>query len=128
MMDDRRRKLGRFGIGGRVASVAAIATLAVSPVVASEAGSILDGVVLAIAETVFGVPVSAQDCTDRNGDPRECTATEEYGRCLVNAADALDQCLDGAPWWVALGCNVLSAVDGVACATGLIGDVVLPLG
>ena len=83
MMVDRRRKLGRFGIGGRLASAAAtIAVLAVSPAIGSVADSHLDGVALAIAEAVFGEPASAQECTDRHGNPRQCTLMEKFALCL----------------------------------------------
>ena len=125
MMDDRRRRLGRFGLGQRLASAAAIAILAVSPAIVSVAGSHLDGVALAIAEAVFGEPVSAQECTDRNGNPRQCTATEKLTLCLMAGEDAFYQCIDALPWWGEVSCYAALALDTVACGVGTVGDVII---
>ena len=125
MMDDRSRRLGRIGIGQRLASAAAIAILAVSPAIVSVANSHLDGVALATAEAVFGEPVSAQECTDRNGDPRQCTATEKFVLCLMAGEDAFLQCLDALPWWGEASCYVALGLDSAACAVGIVGDVVI---
>ena len=125
MMDDRRRRLGRFGLGQRLASAAAIAILAVSPAIVSVAGSHLDGVALAVAEAVFGEPASAQECTDRDGDPRQCTATEKLGLCLLASQDAFYQCGDALPWWAEASCYAALALDTVACGVGTVGDVLI---
>ncbi len=124
MMGDRRRRIGRFGIGRLVASVAAFAVIAVSPAIVSLAGSHLDGVGLAIAEAVFGEFVSAQECTDRNGNPRMCTATEKFGHCMNAADDNYVQCADFHPWWREWMCWAAVAVDSAACGAGLVGDVI----
>lgn len=124
-MGDRRRKLGRFGIGRRLASAAAIAVLAVSPAIVSVAGSQLDGVVLAIAEAVFGEPASAQECTDRHGNDRQCTATEKFTLCTLAAEDAFIQCVDALPWWGEVSCYAALVVDTLACGVGTVGDIVI---
>ena len=124
MMGDRRRKPGRFGIGRLVASVAALVAIAVSPAIVSLAGSHLDGVGLAIAEAVFGEPVTAQGCTDINGNPRVCTATEKFGHCMNAADDNFAQCTDFHAWWGEWMCWAALAVDSAACAAGLVGDVI----
>lgn len=125
MMVDRRRRLGRFGIGGRLASAAAIAVLAVSPAIVSVADSHLDGVVLAIAEAVFGEPASAQECTDRHGNPRQCTVTEKFVLCLMAAEDAFYQCTEALPWWAEASCWAALTLDSVACAGAVVGDVLI---
>lgn len=61
MMGIRRRRLGRFGIGHGVASVAVVVMLAASPALVSVIGSHMDGTGLVIAEAVFGGPVTAQE-------------------------------------------------------------------
>ena len=128
MMDNGRRKLGRFGLGQRLASAAAIAIMAVSPAIASFADVHLDGVALAIVGMVVGEPVSAQECTDMDGDERECTVTEDASRCLAAARDSAAQCIDANPWWTEAGCYVVLAVDTAACTIDFIGGVILPLG
>ncbi len=128
MMEDRRRRLGTFGFGQRLASAAAIAVLAVSPAIASFADARLDGVMLAVAEAVFGEPATAQQCTDVNGNPRECTATEKWAICLANARDAAAQCIDAVPWILIPGCYAALLLDTAACTTEFLGDVALPIG
>ncbi len=123
MMDDTSRKLGRFGMGRLMASVAAIAVIAVSPTIVSLVDSHLDGVGLAIAEAVFGEPVSAQQCTDINGNPRVCTATETFGHCMIAAEDNHAQCLAFHPWYREFMCWAALAVDSAACGAGLVGNV-----
>ena len=128
MMDNRRRKLGRFGLGQRLASAAAIAIMAVSPAIGSFADVHLDGVALAIVGTIVGGPVSAQECTDRDGDERVCTVTEDGRRCLAAARDSAGQCRDATAWWARAGCYVILVVDTAACTIDFIGDVFLPFG
>ncbi|MYA63869.1 MAG: hypothetical protein F4139_13640 [Gemmatimonadetes bacterium] len=123
MMGDRRRRIGRFGIGRLGATVAAVAAFAVSPAIVSVAGSHLDGVGFAIVEAVFGEPVSAQECTDINGNPRMCTATEKFGHCLNAADDNFAQCTDFHPWWREFMCWAALAVDSASCGAGMVGDV-----
>lgn len=74
----------------------------------------------------------AQDCTDSDGDPRECTDSEDYAICLANVVDALDQCLEanagrglirGAN---RLGCRALAAIDALGCAIQYLIDVLGP--
>lgn len=123
MMGDRRRKTSRFGIGRFVASVAVFAVLAVSPAIVSLADSHLEGVGPAIAAAVFGEPVSAQECTDINGNPRVCTATEKFGHCMNAADDNYAQCIDFHPWWREWMCWAAAVVDTTACGTGLVLNV-----
>ena len=125
MMGNIRRKRGRFEIGGRLTLAAAIAALAVSPAIVSVVDSHLDGVVLAIAEAVFGEPASAQECTDRRGNDRRCTVTEEFTLCLMAAEDAFIQCKDALPWWGEASCYAALTLDTAACAVGIVGDVLL---
>lgn len=128
MMSYGSTKVGRFGIGQRLASAAAIAILAVSPAIASFADARLDGVALALAEAAFGEPASAQECTDINGDPRECTASENNTRCLAAAEDAAMQCGDAAPWYLQGICVVNLLVDIAACTAQLVGDFIPIIG
>ncbi len=128
MMAHGRMRLGRFGIGQRLASAAAIAVLAVSPAIASFTDAQLDGVALAIVEAIFGTPASAQECTDINGDTRVCTVSEEGARCMAAARDSAQQCLDAASWWQSPFCYLTLVVDSGACTIDYIGDIVLPIG
>lgn len=123
MMDDRRRKTGGFGIGRLMASVAVVAVIAVAPAIVSLADSHLDSVGLAITAAVFGEPVSAQECTDINGNPRVCTATEKFGHCMNAADDNYLQCVDFHPWWREWMCWAAVAVDSAACGAGLAGSI-----
>ena len=127
-MSDRRGKPGRFGFGQRVASAAAIAVLAASPVIAAFADAQLEGVTLTIVEAVFGGTVGAQECTDRNGDPRQCTATENNANCLLAAEDAAIQCGEALPWYLEWGCAATLLVDVTACTVKFLGDVAIPIG
>lgn len=119
----KRRKTGRFGIGQVATSVAAMAILAVAPAVVSLADSRLDGMPLAVAEAIFGEQVCAQSrgCLDRNGQPRQCTATEGMAECLIDAQDALDQCIDAAPWYLEGLCWAALIVDTAACTMEFVG-------
>ena len=128
MKGDWRGRRGRFGIGQRVASAAAIAVLAVSPVIAAIADAQLEGVVLTVAEAVFGEVASAQDCTDRHGDARECTATERNADCLLAAEDAGIQCAEAVPWYLEWGCLAGLLVNVTACTVKFLGDIAIPIG
>lgn len=128
MMSYGSMKVGRFGIGQRLASAAAIAVLAVSPAIASFADARLDGVALALVEATFGEPASAQECTDVNGDPRECTASENNSRCLWAAEDAAIQCADATPWYLEGICVVNMLLDIAACTAQLVGDFIPIIG
>ena len=128
MKGDWRGRRGRFGIGQSVASAAAIAVLAVSPVVAAFADGQLEGVALTVVEAVFGDAASAQECTDRNGDIRECTATEKNADCLLAADDAAIQCGEAVPWYLEWGCLAALLVDVTACTVSFLGDVAIPIG
>ena len=63
------------------------------------------------------------ECQNQDGTDRECTPSENARECVANANDAQAQCLDNSEGrWARGGCHVGRAVDGVACAAGLIGD------
>ena len=128
MMGHRKKNVGRFGIGQRLASAVAIAVLAVSPAIASFADAQLDGAALVLVEAVFGEPASAQECTDINGNPRECTASENNSRCLWAAEDAAIQCADATPWYLEFLCAAALALDIAACTAQLIGDFIPIIG
>lgn len=67
-------------------------------------------------------PAAAGDCpaVDNQGNPRDCTAMEQYGQCLTNALDSRDQCLERAErWWQRAGCEVAWSVDFWACTAAL---------
>lgn len=125
MIGDWRRRIGSFGIGRVVASVAAFAVIAVSPVIASLADAHLDGVGLAVAEAVFGEPVCAQECEDRFGNPRTCTITERFALCLMAAEDNFLQCVDTVPWWLLLSCGAALGVDTAACTVQIVTGTVV---
>ncbi len=118
-----RRKLGRFGIGRLATSVAALAILAVSPALASLADSRLEGVARSIAEAVFGEPATAQNCVDRSGNARRCTATEDFLDCLAAARDAFSQCGENLPWYGEWICYGALGIDTAACAVQAVSGV-----
>jgi len=96
--------------------------LMVAPVVTSLAGSSE-----AAEPTLF--EARAQDCTDSNGDRRECTNSEKYMMCLDNVGDALNQCLadnSGSGFWNWLdrqACRAFAVVDAMACAAQYLFDL-----
>lgn len=107
MMGVRRRRLGKFGIGHRVASASAIAILAVSLAIVPMTGPHLDGVGRAIAEAVLGDPVSAQE-----------PPADSLVQCLERAEDALRACLDSTPWYLEIRCWVPQWARQAACFIG----------
>lgn len=107
MMDNRRRRLGRFGSVQRVATAAAIAILAVSPAIVPMTGSHLDGVGLAITEAAFGEPVYAQ------APPCEPPAEQQ---CIVAAEEEYQDCLDRNPWYRDAACWAARMLAIFACA------------
>jgi hypothetical protein len=65
-------------------------------------------------------PLEAQEleCTavTLEGLPRECTVTEEMGKCLTDALDSRNAChedFDG--WLLELACDALFVWDAAAC-------------
>lgn len=104
MMDNWRRRLGRFGSVPRVALAATIAVLTVSPAIAPMTGSHLDGIGRAVAKAVFGEPVHAQE-----------PLSESLVWCLATAdADRLE-CLDNTPWYRDWACWAVWKLDKAAC-------------
>ena len=89
-------KNGRAGMLVAVASiVSASVALMVAPVVTSLVSS-------PDATKPMLFEARAQDCTNSEGDPRECTRFEDYFMCLENANDAKEQCLaanSGSGFW-----------------------------
>lgn len=126
MMGRRRRSTCRFGIGQAVTSITAMAILALAPAVGSLADSRLNGIALTVAEAVFGEPVCAQsgDCLDRDGKPRQCTATEKGAKCLKAVEDSLQQCLDETPWYLQFMCWATAGVDAAACGIEYVGTLI----
>lgn len=104
MMGVRRRKLGRFGIGHGVASVAVVAMLAASPALVSVVSTHTDGTGLVIAETVFGGPVTAQE-----------TPAGSLERCVAHANNAYQECLDATRWYLEFKCWVALQFRLSAC-------------
>ena len=109
MTGENRRKLGRSGSHRRMASATAIAILAVSPVIVPMAGSHLDGIALAVTESVFGQPVSAQD--------HPCPAIVP---CVAAAEEDYQQCLDDNPWYLDGACWFARSAELLACAIKLV--------
>jgi len=74
----------------------------------------------------------AQDCINSDGNPRECTDSEDYAICLTNVDDALDQCLDANAGRGLIkrldrvSCRVLAAIDALGCAIQYLADVLGP--
>jgi hypothetical protein len=65
-------------------------------------------------------PLEAQelDCkaATLDGQPRECTATEEMGKCLTEALDSRAACLeDFDGWFLERLCDALFVWDAGAC-------------
>ena len=44
--------------------------------------------------------VAVQECTDSDGDPRDCTYTEEVANCYAAAWDRALQCIESRPQFV----------------------------
>ena len=104
MMGIGRRRLGRFGIGQGLASVAVIAILAASPALVSVVGSHMDGTGLVIAEAVFGGPVTAQQ-----------PPAGSYKECVDHAYAALAKCRDSTPWYSEFKCWIALELRVMAC-------------
>ena len=100
MLGFGRRNCGRLGISKIVASLVAMAVLALSPAVVSVADSSLDGVQLAIAEAVFGEPASAQLI-----DP-----------CVAEAEVEYQECLESIRWYLRSLCRLKVVADLLVCA------------
>lgn len=107
MMDNWRKRIGRFGSVRRLASTAAIAILAVSPAIVPMTGFDLDGVGLAIAEAVFGEALYAQE------PPGEPSPAAE---CLADAHAEFRACLKRNPWYKDALCWAARAMDYMSCA------------
>lgn len=61
-----------------------------------------------------------------DGEPRNCTVTEEMGMCLTEALDSRAACVEDFPGWVgARLCDALFIWDGAACVLEAIVDPVL---
>ena len=93
MMGDRRRRLGRFGVGNHVVLGTAIGILAMSPAIVSMVGSHVDGAGLAFVEAVFGDPVTAQE-----------PPPTPYQQCVAEANNKYLNCLDSTPWYLEFRC------------------------
>ena len=106
MLDDRRRRLGRFGIRQAAASSVAIAILAVSPAVAPVANSHLGDTGFAVAKAVFGEPVSAQEIDPCDADP-----------CIAVAKRVREECYEYSPWYTDPICWLNWLLDVVDCST-----------
>ncbi len=80
------------------------------------------GIALVAALALSAGPLLAE-CQNRDGTARECTPSENYGKCQAAADDAHAQCLEDANGAMQRGsCHIGRGVDGVGCAIGLIGD------
>jgi len=65
-------------------------------------------------------PLEAQDleCTavTLDGEPRKCTKTEELGKCLTDALDSRNACLeDFDGWFLERACDAFFVWDSAAC-------------
>ncbi len=69
---------------------------------------------------------AATTCYDMYGQPRQCTATEQYGECLSASADSMQQCVDDQPWYTQGGCYVARLADDFVCTTQLVESALLP--
>lgn len=83
---------------------------------------------LASAQSVW-----ACEAIDRYDLPRPCTFMEEWGECLWNALDSLDQCLERKESLLdAVRCHTGTQVDLLACNLGaplqFLGKMLNPLG
>lgn len=60
---------------------------------------------------------SAQEaeCTDRNGNERECTFTEEVGECFWSAGESYAECWEDSGFWGRIGCVIAFDLDYLAC-------------
>ncbi len=105
--------------------VSASVALMVAPVVTSLVGS-------PEAAQPMLFEARAQDCTDSEGGPRECTDSEDYEICLANVADALAQCLEDnagggfVRWWNRQSCRIFGVIDALGCAVQYGHDVLGP--
>lgn len=66
-------------------------------------------------------------CTNQDGTPRECTASEEVGQCAENARDAYEQCKKEAKGFAGrLACRVGLGIDALACIAEGALETILP--
>ncbi len=63
-------------------------------------------------------PLDAQDCVvlARDGETRNCTATERMGQCLYEAVDSYQTCRDiFDDWWISWVCEAYFVWDASVC-------------
>ena len=64
------------------------------------------------------------ECQNRDGTSRACTPSENAEQCRADADDAHAQCLGRSNnKWGRGSCHIGRGVDGVACAAGMVGEV-----
>lgn len=80
---------------------------------------------------VTATPAVANECVDINGQPRPCTDSEEFRKCLGYSYDAFIQCAASTDnprdsWWQELtyqshlaSCQIWAGVDQFSCVVGL---------
>jgi len=65
------------------------------------------------------VPVEAQEtcvAATLEGEPRDCTATEEMGKCLLDALDSRRACVeDFDSWLLERACDAFFVWDAAVC-------------
>lgn len=108
-----------------VAIATAMTMLAISPAIAMVAQSQLDGLPRAIAAAVFGEPATAQECEaqDREGNPRDCTLTEEFSHCRWTAQESYLQCRERGGSY--LYCDFFRGLNMIACDFEFIKEIFL---
>jgi hypothetical protein len=67
-----------------------------------------------------------EKCSDFTPNKRPCTATEQYGYCLTNAAESYETCKEDAGIIKTLGCAVALEVDVIACTVALPVSLIVP--
>jgi hypothetical protein len=61
---------------------------------------------------------ASQDCEviAKNGEPRDCTFTEELADCALDVIDSFEQCMDDADgYFETAACEITQLVDNGAC-------------
>lgn len=137
MRDDSSRAINSlFGIAAVLGILLLLpgTALAVSVPRMSESAAIMPDAgadIAAIAGCALLEPAAGQaaqeggpECENKDGSPRDCTASEEFLQCAADAHDAVDQCHEDARNFVDHAfCEFGWTIDAMACIADLTEEV-----
>jgi hypothetical protein len=81
-----------------------------------------------LAFALYAGPASASDDCETigiDGLPRDCTYTEEVGKCFYTALVSYTQCKEEAEWYERWYCIVALDIDVAACGLEAIKELIL---